>query len=763
MRHRRRELDLTQEALAGQVGCARITIRKLEAGQMRPSKELAMVLLEQLEVPLEEREYFIRYARWNSLPPSLTKKTPSHNLPSPISSFIGRERELTEIVKLLRGSRLLTVTGVGGIGKTRIAMVVARELLDSFKDGIWWVELAALRDPALVIYALAKVLGVAEIPTQRLEETLVHFLRPKQLLVVIDNCEHLIESCARGAEKILTACENVKIMATSREPLGIVGEKIYRMPPLTLPDAQASFANESPMQYEAIQLFAQRATAVNQDFSITTQNAPWVFQICRRLDGMPLAIELAAARIKALSPRQIAARLDDHFALLTGGSRTGPSRHQTLHAALDWSHDLLTETERMLFRQLAVFVGGFTLEALESVACLDSNQPVLDVLSRIVDKSLVMVEFRENTRYDLTETIRQYALEKLQESGDVKIFRDRHLNYFSKFAEEMEPQLFVSGQKDGAIRLELEHNNLRAALTWSLESGLIQEGLKIAGALARFWLNHGYLREGGQWFDKMLMAGDGSPTPERAKALYWAATMSRIMGDHLQARGLADLSVRLYRELGDLRGAGLALTELGAIFHYEGHRKQALEVLEEGLQLLQISGDAWGIACACLWLGDTWFRLGVADRAAAYWEESLRLTRGMGDLSLLAWSLGGLADVARLRGDYEHAAIKFQEALALYLDLGNKSDSPFTLEALGLVAAECGQLQRAARLWGAASAWREANNQPVPSSYKADYAPYIDQVRAQLGEEIYSATWLEGYTMSSEQAIEYALQTKEVF
>ncbi|MCI0550828.1 MAG: helix-turn-helix domain-containing protein [Anaerolineae bacterium] len=296
LRHRRRELDLTQDVLARQVGCARVTIRKLESNQLRPSRQLAKLLIEQLDVLLEERERFIQFARGGPFPGPLPAKTPPNNIPNAISSFVGREQELADVKKLVKSSRLVTFTGAGGIGKTRFAMQASSELLDSFEDGIWWVELAALHDPALVMGALAKALDVGEIPNQPLEETLIHFLRTKHLLLILDNCEHLIEACARVTGQLLTACMNVKILATSREALGIIGEIVWQVSPLTLPDTQQLSSSEPLIQSEAILLFVQRANAVNRHFSLTIQNAPAVLQICQYLDGMPLAIELAAAR-----------------------------------------------------------------------------------------------------------------------------------------------------------------------------------------------------------------------------------------------------------------------------------------------------------------------------------------------------------------------------------------------------------------------------------------------------------------------------------
>ncbi|MCI0551915.1 MAG: tetratricopeptide repeat protein [Anaerolineae bacterium] len=758
LRHRRRELDLTQDTLARQVGCARITIRKLEGDKLRPSMQLANLLMEGLEIPLEEREKYTRFARGGSFPSPPPLKENPNNIPNAISSFVGREHELADVKKLLKASRLVTLTGAGGIGKTRFAMQVGSEMIDSFKDGIWWVELAALNDPALVTGALAKALDVREIPNQSLEETLAHFLRTKQLLLILDNCEHLIEACAQIAGQLLTACKNVKILATSREALGIIGEIVWQVSPLTLPGIQPLSLIESFMQYEATLLFVQRATAVNQYFSLTAQNVPAVFQICRYLEGIPLAIELAAARVKTLSPEQIATRMDDRFALLISDGRTAPSRQQTLRATLDWSHDLLTETERELFRQLSIFAGGFTLGALESIARLDSNLSVLDMLSRVVDKSLIVVEQKDHARYRLLETIRQYALEKLEGSGEAKPIHDRHLDYFLMFAEQAEAHLFRSEQRDWARRLEVEHDNLRAAITWSFECNQIQTGLQMAGALAWFWHTNGHLTEGSRWLEKMLTSDQGTHGRERAKALRASSILARDMGDYVRARAFAESSIRLYREFGEDQGTGLALADLGATLSYEGKREEAIESLQESLHLLQPIGEWWGTAYAHLWLGDTLFRLGDTTRAATNWEESLRLTQELGDYALMAWSLSGLADVARLRGDYKRAIGMFKEALALYRDIGTMLEPPWTLEALGLVAAALGEAQHAARLWGAASAWREAINEALPLTYQRDYAASIAQACTQLGEKAYASAWSEGRAMSPEQAIEFALE-----
>jgi non-specific serine/threonine protein kinase len=515
---------------------------------------------------------------------------------------------------------------------------------------------------------------------------------------------------------------------------------------------------ETVSEFPALVLFAERARAARSDFALNAENIRVVAAICAQLAGLPLAIELIAARVKTLSPDQIAARLDDRFALLTSGSRIAPSRQQTLHATLDWSYELLTETERELFRQLSVFVGGFTLEALESVALLDANQSILDALSRLVDKSLLLVEQQDQARYRFLEPIRQYARDKLNETGESNLIQDRHLNYYLRVAEEAEPYLFRAGQQDWKNRLELDHDNLRVALAWSLESNQIEAGLKLAGALAWFWHSKGHLSEGNLWLEKILSSGSGTQGKERAKALRASSILSTDTGDYIRARAFAESSIKLYREIGDNRGAGLVLVDLGGSLHRAGREEEAIESLEESLRLLRATGERWEIAYALVWLGDAQFRMGDIERAATNWEESLRLTQEWGDHFVMAWSLGGLADVTRMRGDYKRATGMFKESLSLYQSSGDKHGPPYSLEALALVAVALGDAKRAARLWGAASAWREAIHEPLPPPYQRDYAASITQARTQLGEEVYTSAWSEGHAMSPEQAIALALE-----
>lgn len=447
-----------------------------------------------------------------------------NNLPLPLNRFIGREHEMDEVKGLLTTTRLLTLTGVGGCGKTRLALQPGADAssTSTFTHGVWWVELAALTDPVLMPQQIASSLGMVEQAGRRLTETLSDFLQPKQLLLILDNCEHLVTACAHLVEMLLRTCPRLRILSTSREALNIPGELVWLVPSLPLPETSHLPPLERLVKYGAIQLFIERAAAVLPSFKLTSENAVAVLQICRRLDGIPLATELAAARVKVLSVEQIAARLDDSYRLLTGGRRTALPRHQTLRATMDWSYSLLSEKERILFRRISAFAGGVTLEAAEAV-CTDvsiEEGEILDVLSRLVDKSLVMVEERGGeVRYRFLETIRQYSQERLWEAGEVALLQERHWNWYTGLVERAELELLSTHQAVWFNRLEREHDNLRAALGCSLERGEAEIAARIGGAIWRFWLLHGYLSEGSRWLERAL-AGVSGMSVARAKALF---------------------------------------------------------------------------------------------------------------------------------------------------------------------------------------------------------------------------------------------------
>ncbi len=530
-------LDLTQEELAQQIGCALVTLRKIETGERRPSKSILERLSLILSLPPAEQPAFMAYARsvypgggpsphaaaTDTLDrtPWQTSEHPARgdNLPLQLTSFIGREREVAEVQRLLAETRLLTLTGSGGAGKTRLALQAAAGLLSEFEDGVWWVELASLTDPVLVPQAIGSALGLRDEAKRPLLDQLGDHLCGKRMLLVLDNCEHLITACATCVDVLLHAAPDLHILVTSREPLAIAGETTYRVPSLNVPDREHLPPLAELAQFEAVRLMVERGAVVLPGFAVTDVNGTAIADICQRLDGIPLAIELAAARIKTLPVEELRARLGDRLRVLTGGSRIALPRHRTLRATLDWSYGLLAEPERILLRRLAVFAGGWTLEAAE-VVCGGDGLPeagVLDHLAGLVDKSLVTLELPDAAgRYRMLETVRQYATERLVESGETDRLRQTHAKFFLELAEEAEPKLFGPEQDAWFARLEAEHSNLRAALEWldALEEAM--QGLRLAGALWRFWEVRGHLAEGRSWLSEMLRRA--GPDAEAAAA-----------------------------------------------------------------------------------------------------------------------------------------------------------------------------------------------------------------------------------------------------
>ena len=662
-------------------------------------------------------------------------------LPAPLTSFIGRASELAAAQRALAGTRLLTLSGPGGIGKTRLALQVAAAVLPGYGDGVWLVDLAPVADDAGVAQAIAGVLGVREEPDRPLLETLAGALRPTRLLLVLDDCERVVGGSAAAVEALLRAAPRLQVLATSRQALGVTGETVWRVPPLRLPprgppeprggDAPAGPGQpaggppegddrgdrpEGLLRYDAVRLFLERAQASRGAFRLTRQNAPAVVAVCRRLDGLPLALELAAARVRVLSVEQLAARLDDRFRLLTRGSRTAPPRQQTLRATVAWSYDLLAAPERRLFERLAVFAGGWTLEAAERV-CADEAPAgpaapgppaegldpadVLDLLSQLVDKSLVVVEDEDGggeVRYRLLETLRQYAGERLAASGEDGAVRRRHAACYLALAEAAEPQLTRAEQGAWLARLAQEHDNLRAALRWLAASADAEQEVRLAGALCRFWDVRGHLSEGRRWLDGALARPEGAAPPVRAKALHGAGNLARGQGDYARAAALHEQSLALYRQVGDQVGVAGSLHDLGNVAQEQGDYARAAALHEQSLALRRALGDQRGTAGSLHDLGTQAREQGDYARAAALHEQSLALRRALGDQRGTAASLHGLGDVAREQGDYARAAALLQESLALYRQVGDQMGTAGSLDSLGDVAHDQGDYARAAVL-----------------------------------------------------------------
>jgi non-specific serine/threonine protein kinase len=684
------------------------------------------------------------YERIKQSPPERSSQAALiSNLPSPLTSFIGREPEMAEIKDLLSRARLLTLKGAGGSGKTRLAIQTATDLIDQFEDGVWWVNLAPLMNQALVPQAAANALGLSDVSNQPILETLVYYVRPRHLLLVLDNCEHLGDACARLAETLLSACPHLVILATSRETLGIAGETAWQVPALALPDPRALPSVERMMEYDGIRLFVERASAAASGFRLTEKNLSAVLQICSRLDGIPLAIELAAACTKVLSAEQIMTRLEDRFRLLTAGSRTALARHQTLRATMDWSYGLLVEREQVLFRRASVFPCSFSLEAAEGICCGEDihYDKVIDVLERLVDKSLVAVEpGAEAMRYRLPETVRQYGEEKLRASGEADRIFGRHLEFFSVFAVDAEEKLRGPEQQEWLERLEIEHDNLRTALRWSqIATGAEEAGLRLAGALWRFWDVRGYLSEGRQWLTAILSrpGGSAAPTLAKADALNTAGRLALFQGDWTSAREAYEASLAIWQKLGYESHPGLAMSLIGlgrvafrvddlsrARTYYEaslamsrasgdewkasaalmglglvvstsGDYAQAVALNEESLAICRKLGDKIGIAASLKYLGDFTFRQGDFERAWTLNNESLAISRELGDKVGIAMSLNHLGDVKFRQGDFAHAKSLYEEALSIVRELGIKGSITMSLNDLGALALAEGYPDRA--------------------------------------------------------------------
>jgi predicted ATPase/DNA-binding SARP family transcriptional activator/DNA-binding CsgD family transcriptional regulator len=694
-----------------------------------------------------------------------------HNLPNPRSSFVGREREMVEVKRTLAMTGLLTLTGTGGCGKTRLALEIARDLVGAYPDGVWLVELAPLSDPGLVPQAVATALDVREQPGRSLTETLSEHLRSKQMLLVLDNCEHLIEASARLVDTLLSSCERLRILATSREALGIAGEANWPVLPLALPDAERPPPLDDLTRYEAVGLFLDRARSKLPTFSLTPRNARAVVSVCQKLDGIPLAIELAAARVTALALEQVADRLDDSLKLLTAGDRTADPRHQTLRATLAWSYELLSEPERKLFGWLSVFAGGWTLDAAEAVGAGSGIEEdgVLDLLSRLVDKSLVVAEASPGAegvlRYRMLEPVRQYGRERLGESGEEEQVRDRHARYYLALVEAAELELVGPRQVAWLEQLEAEYGNLRAALDWYLDEGAESEeraemGLRLAAALGRFWSAYGP-SEGRRWLERGLARSGASPTAVRAKALGEAGFMAAYQGDP-RAVALLEESLALSKDLGDKTGMAISISNLGHAVAYPGHERMRT-LREEAEALLREPLDRRAAAYLLLFLGIAAETERDHEQVTLRIEEGLALFRELGDIRGAAMCLTVAGVDALHRGDSGRAAALFEEDLQLLRELRDKVGITFGLMGMAGVAALRGQPARAARLWGAAEALREVIGLPLktPATSRHDYEGYLTAARAGLDDAAFDAAWSEGRAMSPEEAIEYALGVEE--
>jgi predicted ATPase/DNA-binding CsgD family transcriptional regulator len=687
----------------------------------------------------------------------------NHNLPGQLTSFIGRDPEIAEVQHRIPHTRLLTLSGSGGCGKTRLALRVAADSMGSFPDGVWFVDLAPLADPALVPAAVAAALNVAEHPGKTLTETLERYLQAKRLLLILDNCEHVLSGAADLTVTLLQSAPNLTVLATSREPLGVAGEAVWRVPPLSLPDATAVPHPESLMSFDAVRLFAERAAFSEPGFTLTKENAAGVVRICWLLDGIPLAIEFAAAQVKALSVQQIAARLDERFRLLAGPRRTALLHHQSLRAALDWSYDLLSQKERAVFRRLSVFAGGWGLEAAEAVCPgreVNGNE-ILHLLTQLVDKSLVIAETSsDEARYRMLETTRQYAQARLLESGEEAETRTRHCNWYLELAERAEQ--WIRGPEETAWlnRMEAEHDNLRAALGWSAAGG--QDGetaLRLATAVLPLWESHTHWSEGRERLEAVL-AGTRDKSRVRPKALYGAAILAWYHRDHDRAAALFEESLALAQELGDQGAVGRALYGCGLVPMYRGEFAKATALFERSLEISRRIEDKSFSARILAQMGVAARRKGDYAKSMSWSEEGLAMSRAVGAPGGIGYTLRLTGHAVRLLGQLGRAAALYRESLTLFETTGDKWVATECIEGLALIAAAEGEFDRAARLFGIAAGARETFGITISRPGPQDQWRLETRTRERLGPDAFAAAWDDGRAMTLERGIEYALRTK---
>ena len=733
-----------------------------------------------------------------------TSAPPKNNLPHALTSFVGREKELGDLERLLGLTRLLTLTGSGGCGKTRLAIELARQQFHGYPGGAWLVQLAALGDPALLPQTVATVLDIQEKTGVVLVDTIAEVLGSRPLLLVLDNAEHLIDACAQLAETLLQRCARLVIVVTSRERLRITGEATYRVPSLSVPNEESPVTPESIAACEAPRLFIERARLQNPRFAVTEENATALASICRRLDGIPLAIELAAPRVRSMSMEEVSKHLDQRFELLTEGSRTALPRHRTLRSLIDWSHDLLSEREAAILRRLSVFAGGWTLEAAERV-CVGApvaSTEVLDLLTSMVDKNLVVADERAGeTRFGLLETVRHYARDRMGESAEAARVDALHLAHFVAMAEQSQQALKGPEQRTWLQRLDSEHDNVRAALARTgVVDGDVVGGLRLAAAMFPYWSIRGLLSEARSWLDKVLAASTDNADAleaERAKTLYAVGVIAMMQSDHQSSIAYLEECLPVFRRLGNRRAMALALGGLGYVLSQIGKPAAAQEAFAASLVIYREIGDKWLIANALINQGEAAIDQGNYALARASIEEAVALHRAGGDSRATGRALNALGRVARHQGDLAGAAAILDEALTIHRTLGDRlgaadatdelarlalmhnravdaqalhrdalsihravgapDQAASTLEGLGNAVAATSPLA-AARLWGHAQCIRERTGAPIHPQYKPENDRFVAVARETLGDQAaFDAAWQDGRAMTLDQVTQYAM------
>jgi predicted ATPase/DNA-binding winged helix-turn-helix (wHTH) protein len=687
------------------------------------------------------------------------RPTPRHNLLHQLTSFIGREQEIAQVEELATANRLVTLTGAGGAGKTRLAIEVASRLVDAFADGVWLVELAALSDPRLVPQAVAQALEVKEQPTRPLIETLSDYFASRKLLLVLDNAEHLLEACVQFVDLILRRSPDVAILVTTRESLGIIGELVYRVPSLTVPGPNETLTPQRVSPYEGVRLFVERTKLVRPDFDLTADNAVCIASICVRLDGMPLAIELTAPRLRSMSVTELSQRLDHRFASLADGSPTALPRHRTLRSMIDWSYDLLTDVERAMLRRVSVFAGGWTLAAAEHV-CTDDGieqSDTIGLLTSLADKNLVITEEHEEaTRYRMLETIRQYALDRLRDSDEEARWRNRHFAWVLALAEESFEPLTGPDQGLWFDRMARELDNFRAALKWAIEQKL-PDALRIAPGLYRWWVRRAHVAETREWITRLLdVIPRDQAKLDRGRALNAVGNLALSQGDYDEAERFYRESLALFRELDSQRSANV-LSNLALLALTRGQYADAEPLLVECATLARSLGRVRLLAVNLGNLAIVVHERGDGDKAATLFEESLMLARELGDSFLISEGLGFMGRAECRDGNLESAEASLVEGLTIASDLTDPRAATKVLEGFAELAVAKRAPKSAATILGAAARLRETTGLLIPLHEEHELKRVAAAARASLGDATFDQAWREGSAMELDEAVRYTL------
>lgn len=771
LKRKRKALDLTQAELADQVGCSAAAIRKIEAEERRPSAQIVGRLAEIFDIPKDQEPAFLRFARGDvksahpetkaDFPLEVSAAPTPSNLPATVTSLVGRQQEIAEVRDyLLRDDiRLVSLIGPPGIGKTRLSIELARGLLPKFPDGVFFVALAPLDDPALIPQTVAQALGYVGTRNLSTSDQLKEGIGEKEILLVLDNCEHLIEDVASFTSLLLSACPRLRLLVTSRESLRIAGEWLYPVSAFDVPKESSSVNLKTASNFPALTLFTERARAVRPDFVLNSENIQTVSTICFHLDGLPLAIELMAARMRLMTPQALLEHLNGQFVLAADGMRASSARQKTLNDAIAWSNNLLSKKEQNLFAYLSVFSGAFTLDMAEKILSRPATGKVSDLITSLLDKSLLQLVFdKDKPRYTMLVTIQEFARERLREMGEEGEIKNRHLAYFLEFAERGDRELRGANSLEWLRQLGAMIDNLRVAMDWAMETRQTETALRLASRLDWFWFIRSNHNEGRQWLQRVLETPETISYPQaHAEALTQLAHHTWLQIGATEARPFAEQALSIARTHHDKHNIARASSVLGLVLADEKNFAEAQSALEEGQSLYQEVHDEWGYAHILTCLGHVWQVQGDLETAVSLREQALDLFRKLGDRYFESATLGFLGHVRATRGNLERGRAELRESLILAQQLDSRYEIAMNLWSFAKVSQTEGNHRRAVHLyWSAKNAYDSIG--AWTKEYEIKFEEYLAFGRTALDELEFSDTVEQGRAMTVEQAIAYALE-----